>query len=56
VTPAAQHGQALGLRMMIMNGVTVGMPLGFGALASASVTMAPMWMMAAVLFVLRFRV
>jgi MFS family permease len=56
VTPSAQHGQALGLRMMIMNGVTVGMPIGFGVLASASVTMAPMWLMAMVLFVLRFRV
>ena len=56
VTPVAQHGQALGLRMMIMNGVTVGMPIGFGVLASASVTMAPMWLMAVVLFVLRLRV
>jgi MFS family permease len=56
VTPAAQHGQALGLRMMIMNGATVGMPLSFGVLASASVTMAPMWLMAVVLFVMRLRV
>lgn len=56
VTPVAQHGQALGLRMMIMNGMTVGMPIGFGVLASASVTMAPMWLMAVVLFVLRLRV
>ncbi len=56
VTPPAQHGQALGLRMMIMNGATVGMPLSFGVLASASVTMAPMWLMAVVLFVMRLRV
>lgn len=49
VTPADRHGQALGLRMMASNAATVGMPLGFGLLAGASVAAAPMWLMASML-------
>ncbi|MCH7343855.1 MFS transporter [Pelomonas sp. CA6] len=46
VTPAHAHGQALGLRMLMINAATVGMPLGFGLLAGATVAAAPMWLMA----------
>lgn len=49
VTPPDRHGQALGLRMLASNGATVAMPLGFGALAAASVAVAPLWLMASVL-------
>jgi len=49
VTPAHRHGQALGLRMLVSNGATVAMPLGFGMLASASVPFAPLWLMASLL-------
>jgi MFS family permease len=50
VTPTDRLGQALGLRMLATNGATIAMPLGFGALASATVAAAPMWLMAALLF------
>ena len=46
VTPADRHGQALGLRMLMTNATTVGMPLGFGLLAGAGGAAAPMWLMA----------
>lgn len=49
VTPPDRHGQALGLRMLAANGATVAMPLGFGALAAASVAAAPLWLMASIL-------
>jgi MFS family permease len=49
VTPAQHHGQALGLRMLVSNGATVTMPLGFGVLAAATVVAAPMWLMASLL-------
>ncbi|TXI20073.1 MAG: MFS transporter [Roseateles sp.] len=49
VTPPDRHGQALGLRMLTVNGATVGMPAAFGLLAAATVLAAPMWLMAAAL-------
>ncbi|MCV2357556.1 MFS transporter [Paucibacter sp. TC2R-5] len=49
VTPADRHGQALGLRMVATNGATVAMPVGFGLLAAASVSAAPLWLMAGLL-------
>jgi MFS family permease len=48
VTPTERHGQALGLRMMATNAVTIVMPLSFGGLATLSgVGAAPMWLMGA---------
>lgn len=49
VTPSERHGQALGLRMLVTNAATITMPLGFGLLASASVAVAPLWLMASLL-------
>jgi predicted MFS family arabinose efflux permease len=49
VTPAGRYGQALGLRMLAINGATITMPVGFGLLASATVAAAPMWLMAGLL-------
>ena len=46
VTPHDRHGQALGLRMLASNGATVAMPIGFGLLAGATVSAAPLWLMA----------
>lgn len=48
-TPPDRHGQALGLRMLTVNGATVAMPVGFGMLAAATALAAPMWVMAAAL-------
>lgn len=48
-TPPERHGQALGLRMLTLNGATVGMPVGFGMLAATTALAAPMWVMAAAL-------
>lgn len=48
-TPHERHGQALGLRMLTLNGATVGMPVGFGMLAAATALAAPMWLMAGLL-------
>ena len=48
-TPPERHGQALGLRMLTLNGATVAMPMGFGMLAVATATAAPMWLMASML-------
>jgi len=48
-TPPERHGQALGLRMLTVNGATVAMPAGFGMLAAATALAAPMWLMASVL-------
>ena len=49
-TPPERHGQALGLRMLTVNGATVAKPMGFGMLAAATALAAPMWVMAAALF------
>lgn len=49
VTPQERHGQALGLRMLTVNGATVAMPAGFGVLAAATTLVAPMWLMASLL-------
>ncbi len=49
VTPPERHGQALGLRMLFVNGATVAMPAGFGLLAAATALTAPMWLMASLL-------
>lgn len=49
VTPPDHHGQALGLRMVATNAATVAMPVGFGLLAAASVSAAPLWLMAGLL-------
>ncbi len=49
VTPPDRHGQALGLRMLIVNGGTVAMPSGFGLLAASTALAAPMWLMASLL-------
>ncbi len=49
VTPPERHGQALGLRMLFVNGATVAMPAGFGLLAAATALAAPMWLMASLL-------
>ena len=49
VTPAGQHGQALGLRMMVTNAATVGMPVLFGLMSSGVGTASPLWLMAALL-------
>lgn len=46
-TPAERHGQALGLRMLATNAATIVMPVGFGALAAATLPAAPLWLMAA---------
>jgi len=45
VTPAHRHGQALGLRMLCSNAVTIVMPPVFGLLAGATMAAAPMWLM-----------
>ncbi|MDC8785905.1 MFS transporter [Roseateles koreensis] len=49
VTPADRQGQALGLRMLVVNSATVAMPTGFGVLAAATLPAAPMWLMASLL-------
>lgn len=49
VTPHDAHGQALGLRMLMVNAATVSMPAGFGLLAAATLNAAPMWLMAVLL-------
>jgi MFS family permease len=54
VTPGNRHGQALGLRMLAINGATIVMPVGFGLLASATVAAAPMWAMAGLLAVVQW--
>lgn len=51
VTPPERHGQALGLRMLFVNGATMAMPAGFGLLAAATALAAPMWLMASLLLV-----
>ena len=45
--PPDRQGQALALRMLFTNAATITMPIGFGFLAVATSTGAPMWLMAA---------
>ena len=45
--PPDRQGQALALRMLFTNAATIAMPIGFGFLAVATTTGAPMWLMAA---------
>jgi len=47
--PEGRQGQALGLRMLFTNVATIAMPVGFGFLAAATTSAAPMWLMAAAL-------
>ena len=49
VTPADRQGQALGLRMMVTNAATVGMPMLYGLMSASLTTAAPLWLMAAAL-------
>ena len=51
--PPNRQGQALALRMVFTNVATIAMPLGFGLLALASTSAAPMWLMAALLVAAR---
>jgi MFS family permease len=51
--PAGQQGQALALRMLFTNAATIAMPVGFGLLAAATTSAAPMWLMAAMLLAAR---
>ena len=51
--PPGRQGQALGLRMLFTNAATIAMPVGFGLLAAATTSAAPMWFMAAVLLAAR---
>ena len=48
-TPPDRQGQALGLRMLVINSATVSMPTGFGLLAAATVPAMPLWLMAVAL-------
>lgn len=49
VTPANRHGEALGLRSMLVHGSTLVMPLSFGALGAALGVAPVFWLMAAAL-------
>ncbi len=46
VTPSDRQGQALGLRMLVSSGMSMAMPLSFGAIASATAAFGPLWLMA----------
>jgi len=46
VTPADKQGQALGLRMLVSSGMSMAMPLSFGAIATATAAFGPLWLMA----------
>jgi MFS family permease len=52
--PPDRQGQALALRMVFTNVATIAMPAGFGLLAVATTTAAPMWLMAALLIAARW--
>jgi MFS family permease len=54
--PPGRQGQALGLRMLFTNAATIAMPVGFGFLAAATTSAAPMWLMAAALVAARWPV
>lgn len=47
VTPPKRQGEALGLRLSVVNAMTLVMPGTLGLLAGGSVAAAPMWFMAA---------
>lgn len=51
--PPGRQGQALALRMLFTNAATIAMPLGFGFLAAATTSAAPMWLMALLLLAAR---
>lgn len=51
--PPDRTGQALALRMLFTNAATIAMPIGFGVLAAATTSAAPMWLMAALLLAAR---
>ncbi|MEY4908291.1 MAG: hypothetical protein RL260_2009 [Pseudomonadota bacterium] len=51
VTPATRHGEALGLRSMLLHGSTLVMPLTFGAMGAAVGVGPVFWWMGAVLAV-----
>jgi MFS family permease len=48
-----RRGQTLALRMLFTNAATIAMPVGFGFLAAATTSSAPMWLMAALLLAAR---
>ena len=52
--PPGRQGQALGLRMLFTNAATIAMPVGFGFLAAATTSAAPMLLMAAALMAARW--
>lgn len=54
--PPDRQGQALALRMMLINAATIAMPVGFGLLAAATTLAAPMWLMAGLLLLARWPV
>jgi MFS family permease len=54
--PPNRQGQALGLRMLFTNAATIAMPVGFGFLAAATTSAAPMWLMALALVAARWPV
>ena len=49
VTPEQQVGQVLGLRIIATNGITAGMPLVYGAVATATTVAVPLGLIAAAL-------
>jgi MFS family permease len=52
--PRDRQGQAIALRMFFTNAATIAMPVGFGLLAVATTSAAPMWLMAAMLVAARW--
>jgi predicted MFS family arabinose efflux permease len=52
--PPDRRGQALAMRMLFTNAATIAMPVGFGLLAAATTSSAPMWLMAALLVAARW--
>jgi len=52
--PRDRQGQALALRMVFTNVVTLAIPAGLGFLAAATTNAAPMWVMAAMLLAARW--
>jgi MFS family permease len=52
--PPQRQGQALALRMLFTNAATIAMPIGFGFLAAATTSAAPMWLMAVLMLAARW--
>ena len=48
ITPADRHGEALGLRLMLLNGSSVVMPMVFGTVGAAAGVAPVFWMVGAV--------